>query len=92
MAHPDDAIEEVAVPAMAASSQADDQSDLAAEWNSYAKDDDDAETPVVESPSIASDWPTEDAAESEDEWSAGRNRNSAEPGQGPGGSPLPLGG
>ena len=70
MAHPGDAIEEVAVPAMAASSQADDQSDLAAEWNSYAKDDRAAETPVVESPSIASDWPTEDTTEAEDEWSA----------------------
>lgn len=68
MAHPDDAIGEAAVPAMAAASQADDQSDLAEQWNSYAKDDGAAETPVVESPSIASDWPNEDAAE--DEWSA----------------------
>lgn len=70
MAHPDDAVGEAAVPVMAAASQADDQSDLAAQWNSYAKDDGAAETPVVESPSIASDWPTEDAAEPEDEWSA----------------------
>jgi len=70
MAHPEDAIEEAAVPAMAATSQADDQSDLAEEWNSYAKDDAAAETPVVESPSIASDWPTKDAAGPEDEWSA----------------------
>lgn len=70
MAHPDDAIGEAAVPAMAAASQADDQSDLAEQWNSYAKDDGAAETPVVESPSIASDWPTEDTAETEDEWSA----------------------
>jgi hypothetical protein len=70
MAHPDDAIEEVQVPAMAAASQADDQSDLAAEWNSYAKDDGAADTPVVESPSIASDWPAEDVKEIEDEWSA----------------------
>ncbi|MCP3386600.1 zinc-ribbon domain-containing protein [Bradyrhizobium sp. CCGUVB4N] len=69
MAHPEDAIEEAVVPAMAAASQADDQSDLAEQWNSYAKDDAAAETPVVESPSIASDWPTEDA-EPEDEWSA----------------------
>jgi hypothetical protein len=67
MAHPDDAIEEAVVPAMAAASQADDQSDLAAQWNTYAKDDG-AEAPVVDSPSIASDWPTED--EPEDEWSA----------------------
>lgn len=68
MAHPEDAVGEAAVPAMAAASQADDQSDLAEQWNSYAKDDGTAETPVVESPSIASDWPNEDAAE--DEWSA----------------------
>ncbi|MGY3236198.1 putative Zn finger-like uncharacterized protein [Bradyrhizobium sp. USDA 4448] len=67
MAHPADAIEEATVPALAAASRTDDQSDLAAQWNSYASDAT-AETPVVESPSIASDWPTEDAAE--DEWSA----------------------
>lgn len=70
MAHPEDAIEEAAVPAMAVAGQADDQSDLAEQWNSYAKDDGADETPVVESPSIASDWPTEDTAETEDEWSA----------------------
>ena len=70
MAHPEDAIEEASVPAMAAASQADDQADLAEQWNSYAKDDGAAETPVVESPSIASDWPTEDAAETEDDWAA----------------------
>ncbi|MET4389749.1 putative Zn finger-like uncharacterized protein [Bradyrhizobium sp. F1.4.3] len=69
MARPEDAIEEVPVPAMAAVSQADDQADLAEQWNSYAKDDSVAETPEVESPSIASDWPTEDAGETEDDWS-----------------------
>ncbi|KRQ14733.1 MJ0042-type zinc finger domain-containing protein [Bradyrhizobium manausense] len=70
IAHPEDAIEVSAVPAMAAARQADDQSDLAEQWNTYAKDDNAAETPVVDSPSIASDWPTENAAEAEDEWSA----------------------
>jgi hypothetical protein len=55
---------------MAAASQADDQSDLAEQWNSYAKDDGATDTPVVDSPSIASDWPEEDARETEDEWSA----------------------
>ncbi|EJN13301.1 Protein of unknown function (DUF3426) [Bradyrhizobium sp. YR681] len=70
VAFADDAIEEASVPAMAAASQADDQSDLAAEWNSYAKDDGTADTPVVDSPSIASDWPDEGAKEIEDEWSA----------------------
>ncbi|UQR64481.1 zinc-ribbon domain-containing protein [Bradyrhizobium sp. C-145] len=70
VAHAEDAIEEASVPAMAAASQAEDQSDLAEQWNSYAKDDSAADTPMVESPSIASDWPTEDTREIEDEWSA----------------------
>lgn len=80
MAHPEDAIEEASVPAMAAASQADDQSDLAEQWNSYAKDDGAAETPVVESPSIASDWPTEDARETEDDWAAAARAVEAEDG------------
>ncbi len=86
MAHPEDAVEEASVPAMAAASRADDQSDLAEQWNSYAKDDGAAETPVVDSPSIASDWPTEDAGETADEWAAaapgrrgGRRRRRAAP-------------
>lgn len=70
IAHAEDAIEEASIPAMAAASQSDDQSDLAEQWNSYAKDDGTADTPVVDSPSIASDWPAEDAKEIEDEWSA----------------------
>ncbi len=74
IAHAEDAIEEASVPAMAAASQADDQSDLAEQWNSYAKDDSAADAPVVDSPSIASDWPDEEAKETEqeteDEWSA----------------------
>ncbi|MGL3105011.1 MJ0042-type zinc finger domain-containing protein [Bradyrhizobium sp. BR 1432] len=70
VAHAEDAIEEASVPAMAAASQAEDQSDLAEQWNSYAKDDSAADTPMVDSPSIASDWPTEDTKEIEDEWSA----------------------
>ncbi|MCS3728381.1 MJ0042-type zinc finger domain-containing protein [Bradyrhizobium betae] len=70
VAYAEDAIEEASVPAMAAASRGNDQSDLAAEWNSYAEDDGAADTPVVDSPSIASDWPAEDAKEIEDEWSA----------------------
>lgn len=72
IAHAEDAIEEASVPAMASASQADDQADLAEQWNSYAKDDGAADAPVVDSPSIASDWPEEEAkdAETEDEWSA----------------------
>ncbi|MCP3370556.1 MJ0042-type zinc finger domain-containing protein [Bradyrhizobium cajani] len=69
VAYSEDAIEEASVPALAAASQADDQSDLAEQWNSYAKDDGATDTPVVDSPSIASDWPDE-AKEIEDEWSA----------------------
>ncbi|HXH42660.1 MAG TPA: MJ0042-type zinc finger domain-containing protein [Bradyrhizobium sp.] len=70
IAHAEDAIEEVSVPAMATANRADDQSDLAEQWNSYAKDDEAADTPVVESPSIASDWPGEETRDTEDEWSA----------------------
>ncbi|MBB4259313.1 MULTISPECIES: MJ0042-type zinc finger domain-containing protein [unclassified Bradyrhizobium] len=71
IAHAEDAIEEASVPAMAAASQADDQTDLAEQWNSYAKDDSATDAPVVDSPSIASDWPDEEAPkETEDEWSA----------------------
>ncbi|WP_199751686.1 MJ0042-type zinc finger domain-containing protein [Bradyrhizobium sp. RP6] len=70
IAHAEDAIEEASVPAMAAASRGDDQSDLAEQWNSYANDDGAADAPVVDSPSIASDWPDEQARETEDEWSA----------------------
>ncbi|WGD53663.1 zinc-ribbon domain-containing protein [Bradyrhizobium sp. CB1650] len=73
VAHPEDAIEEASVPAMAAASRADDQSDLAEQWNSYATDDGEADTPVVDSPSIASDWPDENAGQSEDDWPAARS-------------------
>ena len=75
LARPEDAIaeieEQVQVPAMAAGradDQADDQSDLAKEWNSYANEES-GDTPVVDSPSIAGDWP-EDAKAAEDDWSA----------------------
>lgn len=70
VAYADDAIEEASVPAMAAASQSEDQSDLSEQWNSYAKDDGVSDTPVVDSPSIASDWPADDAKEIEDEWTA----------------------
>ncbi|WP_439370646.1 MJ0042-type zinc finger domain-containing protein [Bradyrhizobium sp. PMVTL-01] len=70
VAYAEDAIEEASIPAMAAAREADDQSDLAAQWNSYAEYDTAADTPVIDSPSIASDWPADDARELEDEWSA----------------------
>ncbi|MCK1385550.1 MJ0042-type zinc finger domain-containing protein [Bradyrhizobium sp. 21] len=70
VAYAEDAIEEASVPALAGAGQSDDQSDLAAEWNSYAEDDGTADAPVVDSPSIASDWPAEEASDAEDEWSS----------------------
>ncbi|MCP3473163.1 DUF3426 domain-containing protein [Bradyrhizobium sp. CCGUVB1N3] len=70
VARPEDAVEEVQekanAPAMAAASQPEDQSDIAEQWNTYAREDA-AATPVVDSPSIASDWPTEDTRD--DDWS-----------------------
>jgi predicted Zn finger-like uncharacterized protein len=72
LARPEDAIaeieEQVQVPAMAAG-EADDQSDLAKQWNSYANEES-GDAPVVDSPSIASDWPAEDSKAAEDDWSA----------------------
>ncbi|GLR89310.1 MJ0042-type zinc finger domain-containing protein [Bradyrhizobium iriomotense] len=66
VARPEDAVEEVQVPAMAAASQGEDQSDVAEQWNSYARENA-ADAPVVDSPSIASDWPTEETKD--DDWS-----------------------
>src|SRR3977135_4647730 len=54
---PEDATEIAApVPAMAAASE---QADAAAEWEALAREDDSQqqETPAVDSPSIAGDWP-----------------------------------
>ncbi len=70
LARPEDAIEEIPVPAMAEATQGKSEQELAEEWNSYARDEGARDTPVVASPSIASDWPTEDAQETADEWSA----------------------
>ncbi len=73
LARPEDAIadvqEEVQVPAMAAASRTDDQADLAAQWGVAAEGDGAGDTPVVESPSIASDWPDETRDETEESWS-----------------------
>ncbi|MGY8661467.1 MJ0042-type zinc finger domain-containing protein [Bradyrhizobium sp. UFLA05-109] len=70
VARPEDAVEEVQekanAPAMATASQAGDQSDIAEQWNTYVREDA-ADTPVVDSPSIASDWPTEETKD--DDWS-----------------------
>jgi predicted Zn finger-like uncharacterized protein len=71
VARPEDAVAEVQdkihASAMAAASQTEDQSELAEQWNTYARDDS-GHTPVIDSPSIASDWPTEETKD--DDWSA----------------------
>ncbi len=62
LARPEDAVEIVAaVPVMAAASQQSGQADVAAEWNTLASEGEGAgqDTPVVDSPSISSDWPDE---------------------------------
>ena len=71
LAHPEDAIEEVPVPVMAEAGRTDGQPDLVEHWNSYGGEDSSADTPVVDSPSIAGDWPA-DTMENEGEWSAAR--------------------
>lgn len=70
IARAEEAVEEASIPVMASASRADDQSDLAEQWNSYAKDDGAVDAPVVDSPSIASDWPEEEPAEAVDDWAA----------------------
>ena len=60
LARPEDAIEIPApVPAMAETSGQDAEQDAAAEWEALAREDggEDQQTPVVDSPSIAGDWP-----------------------------------
>jgi predicted Zn finger-like uncharacterized protein len=64
LARPEDAIELAAVPAMAESSQSGGD-DAAAEWEALAREDEERDTPVVDSPSISAGWPAE--GESEDQ-------------------------
>ena len=65
LARPEDAIEMAeAVPAMAESGQPA-GNDAAAEWEAMAQEEGQA-TPVVDSPSISSDWPAEGEAKSGD--------------------------
>src|SRR5712691_12771427 len=59
LARPEDAIEmATAMPAMAESGQPA-GNDPAAEWDAMARDEQGQDTPVVDSPSISSDWPAE---------------------------------
>ena len=62
LARPEDAIDmAAAVPAMAEASQSagNAEADAAAEWEALARQDDSADHPVVDSPSISADWPAE---------------------------------
>src|SRR5687768_11332342 len=64
LARPEDATElAVAAPAMAQASAQSEADDAAAEWEAMARKDDGAETPVVDSPSISADWPTETSSD-----------------------------
>ena len=63
LARPEDATEVAAsVPAMAGAGGQTTEPDAAAEWDALAREDDsqEQETPVVDSPSISSDWPVSD--------------------------------
>lgn len=57
VARPEDALEEVEAPVLAAASGTQDHSDRAERWNSEESHSA-PDTPVVESPSIVGDWPT----------------------------------
>src|SRR3954447_3535136 len=65
VAHAEDAIEEASAPAMAAASRGEDRSDLAEQGSSDAQGCGAADAPVVDSPSIASDWPEQEATDAE---------------------------
>ena len=58
LARPEEAIE-VQVPAMAEAGAASAEADAAAEWEAMAREDEAGQTPVVDSPSISADWPSE---------------------------------
>jgi predicted Zn finger-like uncharacterized protein len=63
LARPEDALETVAVAASAAAAQ----HDVAAEWDAMAQED--SRTPVVDSPSVSPDWPSQAAQhEAEADW------------------------
>jgi predicted Zn finger-like uncharacterized protein len=68
LARPEDAIEPaLAVPALAEVSQGATEADAAAEWEALARDEAADEAPVVDSPPIAGDWPT-DGSSDEADW------------------------
>jgi predicted Zn finger-like uncharacterized protein len=81
LARPEDATEAVApAHAMAAASQRAGDTDAAAEWDALAREDDsaEAETPVVDSPSISGDWPADgdgSPRDSESDWPSAARRD-----------------
>src|SRR5271163_2457757 len=84
LARPEDAVEPApALPAMAHAGAS--ESDAAAEWDALARDETGDSSPVVDSPSIAGDWPedgNEPAGSDEADWqSMARDEASAESGR-----------
>jgi len=76
LARPDDALETVA-PAMAAAAA---RRDVAAEWDAMAQED--SWTPVVDSPSMSPDWPSQAAQhEAEADWTTAARHDADEAGQ-----------
>jgi predicted Zn finger-like uncharacterized protein len=74
LAHPEDALETVA-PAMAAAPMAARRD--AAEWDAMAQDD--SRTPMVESPSVSPDWPSQAAQhEAEADWTTAARHDDEE--------------
>ncbi len=68
LARPEDATEfAMAAPAMAGASAKTGADDTLAEWEAMAGEDDSAETPVVDSPPISADWPSE-ASPDDTDW------------------------
>src|SRR4051794_9417689 len=62
LARPEDA---ALAPAMADAYGQSAPLDAAAEWDALAREEDDQDTPVVDSPSISGDWPTSDGSETD---------------------------
>jgi predicted Zn finger-like uncharacterized protein len=68
LALPGDAVEIGApAPALAEAGRAA-ENDAAAEWEALAREEDDRQTPMVDSPSISTDWPADGDAASETDW------------------------
>ena len=77
LARPEDATEVAPpVPAMAEAGAQAGAGDAEAEWEALAREDDGAETPVVDSPSISADWPeTAENPPEDPDWAAAARRD-----------------